>query len=68
MSGTSFTPKLACPNCGKSMRFVRAIPGIGALPELWTFECMACTAVMTESKEEVLKPESAKARATAAAR
>ncbi len=43
------------------MHFVRAIPGVGALPELWTFECKACAVVMTESKAEVLKAKPAKA-------
>jgi len=32
------------------MRFVRAIPGIGALPELWTFECRDCAEATTEEK------------------
>jgi hypothetical protein len=32
------------------MRLARAIPGIGALPELWTFECRDCAEVTTEEK------------------
>ena len=36
------------------MRFVRAIPGIGALPELWTFECRDCAEVATEEKAMLL--------------
>lgn len=32
------------------MRFVRSIPGIGALPELWTFQCEACGVSLTEEK------------------
>ena len=43
-----------CPKCGKHMRFARAIPGIGGLPELWTFECVPCTEAMTEEKTKLL--------------
>jgi hypothetical protein len=47
-------PTPICPKCGKPMRFVRAIPGIGALPELWTFECRDCVEVATEEKAMLL--------------
>ena len=30
------------------MRFARTLPGIGALPELWTFECRDCAEATTE--------------------
>jgi hypothetical protein len=30
------------------MRFARALPGIGALAELWTFECRDCAEATTE--------------------
>jgi hypothetical protein len=43
-----------CPKCGKPMRFARAIPGIGALPELWTFECRDCAEATTEEKATLL--------------
>jgi len=48
IEGTKPTP--ICPKCGRPMRFARAIPGIGALPELWTFECRGCAEVTTEEK------------------
>jgi hypothetical protein len=34
------------------MRFASAIPGIGALPELWTFECRECAEAITEAITE----------------
>jgi hypothetical protein len=36
------------------MRFARAIPRIGALPELWTFECRDCAEATTEEKATLL--------------
>ncbi len=33
------------------MRFVRAVPGLGGLPELRTFECKACGVMITEAEE-----------------
>ena len=36
------------------MRFARAIPGIGGLPELWTFECVHCAEATTEEKAKLL--------------
>jgi hypothetical protein len=47
-------PKILCPNCGKPMRFVRAVPGIGALPELWVFECKTCAVSMTDTKADLM--------------
>jgi len=32
------------------MLLARTIPGIGALPELQTFECRACAVVITQEK------------------
>jgi hypothetical protein len=43
-----------CPHCGKAMRFARSIPGIGALPELWTFECRECVEAVTQEKPRLL--------------
>jgi hypothetical protein len=37
------------------MRFVRSLPGIGALPELHTFECEACAEVMTAATDELMQ-------------
>ena len=36
------------------MRLAGTIPGIGALPELWTFECRDCAEAMTEAKDKLL--------------
>ncbi|MGB6464572.1 MAG: hypothetical protein WBF27_00065 [Xanthobacteraceae bacterium] len=44
-------PPPPCPNCGKSMRFTRLIPAIGALPELYSFYCDGCRAAVTEVAE-----------------
>jgi len=52
MYGEQFKP--LCPRCGKPMRFVRAVPGIGAGPELWTFHCDKCAIAVTEPKSEAL--------------
>jgi hypothetical protein len=35
-------PAPICPHCGKPMRLARTIPGIGALPELHTYDCKQC--------------------------
>ncbi len=40
-----------CPNCGQTMRFVRAVPRLGALPELRTYECKPCGVSYTEAAE-----------------
>jgi hypothetical protein len=49
----NFKEKLLCPNCRKPMRFAGALPGIGALPELLTFECRLCAVSMTDTKGEL---------------
>jgi hypothetical protein len=54
MSPERIRPTPICPKCGKAMRFARAIPGIGALPELWTFECRVCAEATTEEKATLL--------------
>jgi hypothetical protein len=48
-------PTLLCPDCGKPMRLARTIPGIGALPELLTFECKPCAEVITKAKDELVE-------------
>ncbi len=50
MSTEQKRPTPICPKCEKPMRFARAIPGLGALPELWTFECRDCFEATTEEK------------------
>jgi len=49
-------PTLICPGCGKSMRFARSLPGIGALPELLTFDCEACAVSLTKEKATLVVP------------
>jgi hypothetical protein len=49
----SFREKPLCPNCRKPMRFARAIPGIGGLPELLTFECRICAISVTDTRAEL---------------
>ena len=44
-----------CPGCRKAMRFVRAMPGIGGLPDLWTFDCRGCAMVITGAKSMAAK-------------
>ena len=42
---------LRCPDCGSAeMVYVRTIPKLGSLPELFVFRCDACNFV--ESKEQ----------------
>lgn len=36
------------------MRLAGIIPGIGALPELWTYECRDCAEAVTEAKDTLL--------------
>jgi transposase-like protein len=40
-----------CPQCGKPMRFVRTLPGIGGLPALHTYTCKDCGTTMTLAGE-----------------
>ncbi len=47
---TDSTP--LCPSCGRPMGFVRAVPRLGALPELRTYECKACAVTYTEAAEQ----------------
>lgn len=49
LPATESTP--LCPSCGRPMRFVRAIPRLGALPELRTYECLACAVTYTDAVE-----------------
>jgi len=49
-----------CPSCGRPMRFKRAIPRLGALPELRTYECAGCAVTYTEAVE----PDAAAAAGT----
>jgi hypothetical protein len=44
-------PTPVCPSCGNPMRFARAIPQDGRLPELWTFDCKECGLAVTEAKD-----------------
>lgn len=37
-----------CPDCGKPMLPARSVPRLGGLPELRTFKCENCGAVVTE--------------------
>jgi hypothetical protein len=55
-----------CPACGKTMRLASIIPGIGALPELWTFECRDCREAITEVKDTLLSEADEKLLETAA--
>jgi len=47
-------PIVPCPSCGKPMRLASVIPRLGALPELWTFECRDCVEAITEAKDTLL--------------
>lgn len=40
-----------CPNCQRPMAFTRLIPGIGALPDLYSYYCEACGEAVTEAGE-----------------
>ena len=41
-------PAPRCPDCGKQMLFQRSLPKLGGLPELQTFKCENCGAVVTQ--------------------
>jgi len=47
-------PVVPCPSCGKLMCLASVIPRLGALPELWTFECRECAEAITEAKDTLL--------------
>ena len=36
-----------CPGCREPMKFVKAIPQLGALPELFVFHCTRCNQAET---------------------
>jgi hypothetical protein len=40
-----------CPHCGKPMRLTRTVPGIGGLPELYTYSCRESGASVTQAGE-----------------
>jgi transposase-like protein len=42
-----------CPNCGQPMTLARVTPRLGGLPELQTFECRPCGAILTQSVDEI---------------
>jgi hypothetical protein len=51
MEGEHKSPTPLCPSCGRLMRHARTVPGIGALPELYTFDCRGCGLVLTEAAQ-----------------
>jgi hypothetical protein len=42
-----------CLNCGQPMTLARVTPRLGGLPELQTFECRPCGAILTQSVDEI---------------
>jgi hypothetical protein len=40
-----------CPHCAKPMRLTHITPGIGALPELYSYYCDSCDEAETEAGE-----------------
>jgi len=57
MDSDRFKPTPICPSCGKPMRFARAIPRIGGLSELRTYDCRDCGVAVTEQEEPGLRRE-----------
>jgi len=43
-----------CPSCNTPMTLVRVTPRLGGMAELHTFECKACSAVLTEVADDRL--------------
>jgi len=43
---------MQCPTCGGQMTIYRIVPGVVPYPELQTFKCDQCSAVITVVKEE----------------
>ena len=60
---TAQTTAAWCASCGRPMRFVRAVPRLGALPELQTFECKACGVMFTDAVERGGKADSVREQA-----
>jgi len=51
MESDRFKPTPICPGCGRPMRFVRAIPRVGGLSELRTYDCRECGVAVTEEEQ-----------------
>jgi hypothetical protein len=45
MDKTDHTP--LCPKCDQAMKFIRAIPRLGSIPELHVFYCAKCIEAAT---------------------
>ena len=41
-----------CPSCSATMTLARVTPRLGGMAELHTFECKACSAVLTEMADD----------------
>ena len=48
------TPPM-CPDCREPMKFVKTIPQIGGLPELFVFYCSRCRQAETKIQEKAAK-------------
>jgi hypothetical protein len=44
-----------CEKCGEDMRPVARLPGLGGLPELWTYQCSHCGNVATEAVGQTVR-------------
>jgi hypothetical protein len=51
MLSDSPTPPL-CPDCREPMKFIKAIPHIGGLPEILVFYCSRCKQAETKVQEQ----------------
>jgi hypothetical protein len=47
-------PQILCPNCGKPMQLTDVRSAVGALPELWHFECGGCDEIKAATKSEIV--------------
>jgi predicted amidophosphoribosyltransferase len=41
-----------CPECGQPLKFVKAVPHLGTLPELFVFYCSHCKQAETKVQQQ----------------
>ena len=53
MFSETSTPPL-CPICGEPMKFIKAVPHLGGLPEMFVFYCSRCKQAETKVQKQAV--------------
>ena len=53
MFSETSTPPL-CPICGEPMKFIKAVPHLGGLPEMFVFYCSRCKQAETKVHKQAI--------------